>query len=265
VSNDPAIPLGRQMKPSDEYKVNRRRVLAAAEDEPFVCWTRAAKVIIVEDSQPDYSQYDCDMDRCGRITPCCNREKVIVGAVDAVGGPEFNTDSVHVIGTTTQAESRRRVTDPTSESYVSAMKPTLDDVLYAFSRGMDVAKMPLDGDSSDGNHTFNELYEMRAALFCALTAVIEKSNYTARQYSNDATRFHCWKSKLHSDGSIPFDDPTMFICGITATGGLPMQITFHYSIDPWWDRLDSCAIWERADIYDGHTSADVIERLQDMF
>lgn len=97
----------------------------------------------------------------------------------------------------------------------------------------------IDGDTSDGYHTFNELYDHRAKLF----SVIVK-NYPSL----------CWKSKLHSDGSM-FDD--MFIVGIDTPSG---QATYHYNIDLYWD-LFECKEVERAPEWDGHTSAEAIDRI----
>lgn len=97
----------------------------------------------------------------------------------------------------------------------------------------------VDGDTSDGYHTFNELYDHRAKLF----SVIVK-NYPSL----------CWKSKLHSDGSM-FDD--MFIVGIDTPSG---QATYHYNINPYWDMFE-CKEVERAPEWDGHTSAEAIDRI----
>lgn len=100
-------------------------------------------------------------------------------------------------------------------------------------------------ECSDGFHTFDELYEHRCALFCVLLKNLR------RDYS-------CWKSKKHSDGSIPFNNLEYFICGIETRDG---QITYHMKIDPWWNRLEDTFEYEIAPPYDGHTSKDVIERL----
>lgn len=95
------------------------------------------------------------------------------------------------------------------------------------------------GDTSDGYHTFNELYHHRAVLF----SVIVKA------FPDQA-----WKSKKHSDGSM-YDG--MFIVGIDTPYG---QATYHYDIDPYWDMF-RCKELEHAPEFDGHTAADAIERI----
>lgn len=92
------------------------------------------------------------------------------------------------------------------------------------------------GETSDGYHTFNELYEHRHALF-RLACL----NYDG------------WKSKLHDDGTM-FDG--WFIAGVETPDG---QVTYHLPIALW----DSFAvkIYVRAPKWDGHTSSDVVNRL----
>lgn len=97
----------------------------------------------------------------------------------------------------------------------------------------------INGDTSDGYHTFNELYHHRAVLF----SVIVKA------FSDKA-----WKSKKHNDGTM-YDG--MFIVGIDTPEG---QATYHYDIDPYWDMFE-CRELERAPEWDGHTPAQAIERI----
>ena len=97
----------------------------------------------------------------------------------------------------------------------------------------------IDGNTSDGYHTFNELYHHRAVLF----SVIVKA------FSDKA-----WKSLRHHDGTM-YDG--MFIVGIDTPDG---QATYHYDIDPYWDMFE-CRELERAPEWDGHTPAQAIERI----
>lgn len=92
---------------------------------------------------------------------------------------------------------------------------------------------------SDGYHTFDELYHHRAVLFAVLCSKFKSK---------------AWKSKLHDDGTMY---EGMFIVGINTPMG---QATYHYDIDPYWDMFN---IKERkkAPKFDGHTLADVPERL----
>lgn len=98
---------------------------------------------------------------------------------------------------------------------------------------------PITGETSDGYHTFNELYDHRAKLFSVIVAV-----FSGRS----------WKSKKHSDGTM-FDD--MFIVGIDTPKG---QATYHYYIDPYWDMF-KCREIEKAPEWDGHTPEQAIERI----
>ena len=98
---------------------------------------------------------------------------------------------------------------------------------------------PITGETSDGYHTFNELYHHRAVLFSVIVA-----NYP--EYS--------WKSKKHNDGTM-YDG--MFIVGIETPDG---QATYHYDIDPYWDMF-KCRELDKAPEWDGHTPAQAIERI----
>jgi len=101
------------------------------------------------------------------------------------------------------------------------------------------------GETSDGYHTFNDLYEHRSELFCALLRIL-KDPY----YSSD-----CWRSKLHYDGTM-LDG--YFIAGIGTTPG--EIITYHLEMK-YWKSLDTITTFHRAPEWDGHTSNDVLHRL----
>lgn len=90
------------------------------------------------------------------------------------------------------------------------------------------------GETSDGYHTFNELYEHRTALFATLCNM--RSDIS-------------WKSMKHSDGSM-FDG--MFIAGIETPGG---QYTYHCEMKYWYMFAYTQEI-EKALAYDGHQPSD---------
>lgn len=110
-------------------------------------------------------------------------------------------------------------------------------------------------DITDGYHSMNELYNHRYALFCALCKIYD--NYITPLN----TRVKCWKSKMHSDGSM---FPEYFIAGMTILqfSGTTKFITYHISMD-WWDKFKVVTI-DRAPPYDGHTSDDVIKMLSEL-
>ena len=108
-----------------------------------------------------------------------------------------------------------------------------------------VVNQPLTtGETSDGYHTFNELYEHRHALFLNIMSGIG---------------YDPWISKLHHDGS-GFDG--WFIAGIDLPTG---TISYHLP-ERLWDAavFTGAALMERAPEWDGHTSADVVRRLYQM-
>lgn len=98
---------------------------------------------------------------------------------------------------------------------------------------------PITGETSDGYHTFNELYDHRARLFSVIVAAFPE---------------RAWKSKMHHDGTM-YDG--MFIVGIKTPDG---QATYHYDIDPYWSMF-RCKEIDRAPEWDGHTPEQAIERI----
>ncbi len=104
---------------------------------------------------------------------------------------------------------------------------------------------------SDGYHTFGELYDHRVQLFIALCNELQHNELLLNQKSI------CWKSKKHSDGSVW---EGWFIAGIHIAKG--KQITYHLPIDK-WDELEVTEL-DQAPEWDGHTPADVLERLKNL-
>lgn len=103
---------------------------------------------------------------------------------------------------------------------------------------------------SDGYHTFGELYEHRITLFkvlCRLLIDRPKSHFTV------------WRSKFHSDETPVFDG--WFIAGIGLLKG--SQITYHLPISE-WDEWDFVHTLNYAPTFDGHTSNDVVMRLNNL-
>ena len=101
------------------------------------------------------------------------------------------------------------------------------------------------GEFSDGYHTFNELYDYRKAYNAAFF------NELAKQGLYDVH-----KSRLHSDGNVPFGDDNWFIVMAELPTG---QISNHYEMKD-WDLFD-IPEKERANTWDGHSPQDVYERL----
>lgn len=105
-------------------------------------------------------------------------------------------------------------------------------------------------NTSDGFHTFKELYEFRMLLNASLF-----NSWSEHCDSDLFTPFVC-KSRFHSDGTIPFGDENWFI----VVAELPVgQISFHYEMKHW--HLFKIPTVPMPPPYDGHTSAEVASRL----
>lgn len=96
----------------------------------------------------------------------------------------------------------------------------------------------INGETSDGYHTFNELYYHRMMLFSVI----------CKTYKPLA-----WKSKLHADGTM-YDD--YFIVGIVTPEG---DYTYHYHLNH-WDMFDVKEI-PHAPKWDGHKPEDITRLL----
>jgi hypothetical protein len=104
----------------------------------------------------------------------------------------------------------------------------------------------IDGNTSDGYHTFNELYEFRKA-------------YNAALFNEWAVGGKCsvHKSWRHHDGELCFGGGWFIVVAVLPDG----QISNHYEAKDW--DLFAVPETERALFeFDGHTGADVVERLK---
>lgn len=96
----------------------------------------------------------------------------------------------------------------------------------------------INGSTSDGYHTFDELYDHRMILF----SVICNQN-----------KDKAWKSKLHDDGTM-YDH--YFIVGVETEEG---SYTYHYHMENWGyfdvEELPTAPKW------DGHRPEDITRLL----
>ena len=102
------------------------------------------------------------------------------------------------------------------------------------------------GNFSDGYHTFNELYEFRK-LYNALLFKEWKKN----------GKYEVYKSKRHYNGELCFGGDWFIVVAILPTG----QISNHYEMKD-WDLFDIPEYEKSKYEFDGHTSRDVLERLE---
>lgn len=133
----------------------------------------------------------------------------------------------------------------------------------------DEGKNPERSKISDGYHTFGELYDHRVTLYitlCKALWAIDTMGNNFNSFYNNFTgekgkkpkkeNFEVWRSRTHSNGSYY---EGWFLLGIYKEHG--NQITYHVPLEL-WDDTDFAETLERAPEFDGHTPADVIERLK---
>jgi hypothetical protein len=118
-------------------------------------------------------------------------------------------------------------------------EPKLNKILHIYGDNVQV---------SDGYHTFDELYDHRVQLFITL----------CKKVANENGYGYVWRSKLHSDESS-FDG--WFVMGIDKDKG--RQITYHLPMSKWDETSDlMIETLPVAPEFDGHSSDDVLKRLQ---
>ena len=103
---------------------------------------------------------------------------------------------------------------------------------------------------SDGDHTFEELYEHRHWLW------IQLCKYHIMVGGLTDSQDVVWRSKLHSDGT-GYDG--WFVLGLGSETG--KQITYHLP-ERLWNETGFAKTLEQAPEWDGHSAADVLNRLQ---
>lgn len=101
----------------------------------------------------------------------------------------------------------------------------------------------VDENTSDGYHTFKELYEFRLL-------------YNAAWFNELANKLVVYKSKKHDNGELCFGGGWFIVVAELPTG----QISNHYESKDW--DLFQCEEKEIADEWDGHTPKDVADRIR---
>lgn len=124
-------------------------------------------------------------------------------------------------------------------------------LLLTTINGWGSMKITIEGENlkvSDGYHTIEELYEHRYFLFMSLCR-----NYKKHNHSN------VWMSKKHFDGS---SYEGYFILGIFKEKG--KQISYHLPFKYLGNCYEFADILPRAPEWDGHTSDDVLKRINEL-
>lgn len=105
------------------------------------------------------------------------------------------------------------------------------------------AEPAIDGSTSDGYHTFDELYRYRMLYHAwAVQAWL-------------AAGYPVVKSACHADGQTCFGGGWFIVTAQLPTG----QVSNHYGIDHW--NLFDCPVVERAPEWDGHTPQIAADRI----
>lgn len=135
----------------------------------------------------------------------------------------------------------------------SALNPRLTDLTI---------EGPDDMSVSDGYHTMDELYEHRIALWIAHCKLYSKLERALGEKDLAEGRVpipkQVWRSKNHSDGEPAFGGG-WFVLGLGRVKG--GQLTYHLPIEK-WEETGFAVTLPKAPEFDGHTSADVLERLR---
>lgn len=115
--------------------------------------------------------------------------------------------------------------------------------------------------TSDGYHSFKELYEFRklynAALFNEWGKHVVQDTETGEYIPKPQYDVH--KSWRHNDGELCFGGGWFIVVAVLPTG----QISNHYEAQ-YWDLFKIPEAEKALYPFDGHTSQDVLQRLKDL-
>ena len=103
----------------------------------------------------------------------------------------------------------------------------------------------VDENTSDGYHTFKELYEFRK---------VYNATFLNEWFYQGKYLVH--KSLKHSDGEDCFGGGWFIVVATLPTG----DISNHYEVKDW--DLFNCETRDKAKEWDGHTSQDVFDRIK---
>jgi hypothetical protein len=119
--------------------------------------------------------------------------------------------------------------------------------LFYQAKEMEKEQNKITENTSDGYHTFKELYEFRKVYNAALFNEWGKS---------DTPQYNVHKSWMHNDGELCFGGGWFIVVAILPTG----QISNHYEAKD-WDLFKIPEAEKALFEFDGHATQDVIDRL----
>jgi hypothetical protein len=135
---------------------------------------------------------------------------------------------------------------PNCKDYKDMYLRVRDELAAEQQKAANQEPVAVDGNTSDGYHTFNELYEFRKV-------------YNAALFNEWAANGKCsvHKSWRHHDGELCFGGGWFIVVAVLPSG----QISNHYEANDWG--LFVVPETERALFeFDGHTGSDVVTRLK---
>ena len=138
-----------------------------------------------------------------------------------------------------------------TEMNLSGDGRVLDEILEE-AKEMHKAETEVTENTSDGYHTFKELYEFRKAYNVALFNEWGKYN----PIHKNGVKYDVHKSWRHNDGELCFGGGWFIVVAVLPTG----QISNHYPASD-WDLFKIPEIEKAKYPFDGHTGQDVINRL----
>ncbi len=126
---------------------------------------------------------------------------------------------------------------------------TSNEIILAVQKGINDTSDDVRGNYSDGYHTFKELYEFRMIYNAALF------NEWGNHYA--LPKYNVHKSWKHNNGELCFGGGWFVVVAMLPNG----QITNHYEAKH-WDLFKVPELEKAGYEFDGHTAADVLERLK---
>lgn len=131
-----------------------------------------------------------------------------------------------------------------------------ESLLQAALESGGVVPGPINGQTSDGYHTFDELYRHRMLLTAALFDAWYALDHDLVSPADPGEGFEPHKSRRHSDGTEPFGGGWFIVVAQLPAG----QISYHYQLEHWG--LFGIPERELPAPFDGHTAAEAADRLE---
>jgi hypothetical protein len=135
-----------------------------------------------------------------------------------------------------------------------------NDILIK-AKKMEKEQNKITENTSDGYHTFKELYEFRKVYNAALFNEWAKQEMRNPKWANgneplNLPKYNVHKSWRHNDGELCFGGGWFIVVAVLPTG----QISNHYEAKD-WDLFKIPETEKALFEFDGHTSQDVLDRL----